>query len=160
MDDNVIPFIGGEEEKSEREPLRVWGALENGTIKEAATPQISATCVRAPVSDGHLAMVSVSFAEKPTPEQMRSAWSRFNPLEGLDLPSAPNPFITVFEEDDRPQTRLDRELSDGMGVSVGRLRPDPILDWKFVGLSHNTIRGAAGGAILTAELLKLRGYLG
>jgi aspartate-semialdehyde dehydrogenase len=160
MEDNVIPFIGGEEEKSEREPLRIWGALQNGAIAEASEPRISATCVRAPVSDGHLATVSVSFEQKPTEDQMQSAWRGFNPLDGLDLPSAPTPFITVFEEDDRPQTRPDRELADGMGVSVGRLRPDPILDWKFVGLSHNTIRGAAGGAILTAELLKKRGYLG
>ena len=160
MDDNVIPFIGGEEEKSEREPLRIWGKLQNGTIGEAALPKISATCVRAPVSDGHLATVSVGFEEKPSEAQMRSAWSSFNPLDGLDLPSAPRPFITVFEEVDRPQTRLDRMLGNGMGVGVGRLRPDPILDWKFVGLSHNTVRGAAGGAILTAELLKQRGYLG
>ena len=160
MEDNAIPFIGALDVKSEREPMKIWGTLTNGHIKLATTPHISATCVRVPVEDGHLAAVSVAFAKKPTAAQIIKAWKTFkNPLTKLNLPSAPNPFITYFEEDDRPQTRLDREIGNGMGIAVGRLRTDPILDWKFVGLSHNTIRGAAGGAILTAELLKEKGYL-
>lgn len=160
MSDNAIPYIEGEEEKSEREPLRIWGKLENGEIKLALGPVISATCVRAPISDGHMASVSISFAKKPNREEIINAWKTFkNPLDELNLPSSPKPFITVFDEDDRPQTRLDRNLGGGMGISVGRLREDSILDFKFVGLSHNTIRGAAGGAILTAELLKVKGYL-
>lgn len=159
MEDNAIPYISGEEEKSEKEPLKVWGEIKNGKIEQALSPLISATCVRAPISDGHLASVSVKFEKKPTREQILESWRNFNPLAGLNLPSAPNPFITVFEEEDRPQTALDRELGNGMGISVGRLREDGILDYKFVGLSHNTIRGAAGGAILTAELLKAKGYL-
>jgi aspartate-semialdehyde dehydrogenase len=159
MVDNVIPYIGGEEEKSEKEPMKIWGKIKGGTVENAALPIISATCVRVPVNDGHMATVAVSFKKKPSAKQIIEAWKAFNPLEGLDLPSAPNPFITYFEEDNRPQTHMDRDLGDGMGISAGRLREDQILDWKFVGLSHNTIRGAAGGAILTAELLKERGYI-
>lgn len=150
MADNVIPYIGGEEEKSEKEPMKIWGTK---------LPIISATCVRVPVNDGHMATVAVSFKKKPTAAQIVKAWKNFNPLASLDLPSAPNPFITYFEEENRPQTHLDRDLGKGMGIGVGRLRPDQILDWKFVGLSHNTIRGAAGGAILTAELLRAKGYI-
>lgn len=160
MEDNEIPFIGGEEDKSEREPLKIWGEFQEGGIKLSEGPVISATCVRAPVSDGHLASVSVSFAEKPTKEQIIEAWRSFNPLADLNLPSAPHPFITYFEQEDRPQTALDRDLGGGMGIGVGRLREDTILDFKFVGLSHNTIRGAAGGSILTAELLKEKGFIG
>ncbi len=159
MDDNVIPFISQEEEKSEKEPMKVWGKVQNGKIVIAEKPKITATCIRVPVNDGHMASVSVSFAKKPSREQIITAWKFFDPLKGLNLPSAPNPFITVFEEEDRPQTHLDRNLGKGMGISVGRLREDLVLDYKFVGLSHNTIRGAAGGAILTAELLKVKGYL-
>lgn len=160
MQDNVIPFIGGEEEKSEKEPLRIWGEIKNGQIELVSEPEISATCIRVPISDGHMASVSISFDKKPTMEEIILAWKDFkNPLEKLDLPSSPKPFLTVFSEEDRPQTRLDRNLGEGMGIAVGRLREDQILDYKFVGLSHNTIRGAAGGAILTAELLRERGYL-
>lgn len=158
MNDNVIPFIGGEEEKTEKEPLKIWGRLKNREIELAEEPVISATCIRVPVSNGHLASVSVSFERKPTREEILEAWKNFNPLASLDLPSAPNPFITVFEEENRPQTAIDRSLGNGMGISVGRLREDELLDYKFIGLSHNTIRGAAGGAILTAELLKKKGY--
>lgn len=159
MQDNVIPFIGGEEEKSEREPMRIWGKLEGGIIKEARSPRISATCIRVPVSDGHMAAVSVSFVKKPTSEEIIKSWKNFNPLKSLGLPLAPEPFITVMEEENRPQTKMDRNLGKGMGISVGRLREDDILDYKFIGLSHNTVRGAAGGAILIAELLKVKGYI-
>lgn len=159
MQDNVNPLIGGEEEKSEREPLRIWGNLNNGEVQIAQAPTISATCIRIPVSDGHMASVSVKFDNKPTADQIIEAWRKFNPLAGLDLPSAPNPFITYFDQEDRPQTALDRNIGNGMGIAVGRLREDDILDYKFVGLSHNTIRGAAGGSILTAELLVEKGYV-
>lgn len=160
MDDNVIPYIEGEEEKSELEPLKIWGKLKGGKIELAQGPTISATCVRAPISDGHMASVSISFALKPSREEIINAWRAFkNPLEQLNLPSTPKPFITVFDEDDRPQTRLDRDLGGGMGISVGRLRESKVLDFEFVGLSHNTIRGAAGGAVLTAELINAKGYL-
>lgn len=159
MDDNVIPFIAGEEKKSEDEPMKIWGTLKNGRITFAKKPIISATCVRGAVSDGHMATVSVSFAKKPSAKQILSAWRSFDPLRDSGLPSSPCPFITVFSEDNRPQTRLDRMVENGMGIAVGRLRPDTILDYKFVGLSHNTIRGAAGGSVLTAELLKVKGYL-
>ena len=125
----------------------------------AKEPVISATCIRVPVNDGHMASVFVSFAKKPAREEILSAWKSFNPLKGLDLPSVPNPFITVFAEDNRPQTRLDRMLGNGMGISVGRLRDDSVFDYKFVALSHNTLRGAAGGAVLTAELLKVKGFI-
>lgn len=160
MNDNVIPFINGEEEKSEKEPMKIWGSLQNGKIKNASFPKISATCIRVPVNDGHMASISVSFSKKPTLKKVLNAWKEFkNPIEKLNLPSSPKKFITVFEEENRPQTGMDRVLGNGMGVSVGRLREDDVLDYKFVGLSHNTIRGAAGGAVLTAELLFKKGYI-
>ena len=159
MVDNVIPFIGGEEEKSEQEPLRVWGRVENGVIVKAAAPVITTQCIRVPVTDGHTAAVFVKFRNKPTKEQILTAWKKFSgkPQE-LGLPHAPAQFITYFEEENRPQAALDRDLYGGMGVSVGRLREDALYDWKFVGLSHNTLRGAAGGAVLIAELLHREGY--
>jgi aspartate-semialdehyde dehydrogenase len=160
MQDNVIPYIGGEEEKSEREPLKVWGRLSNGEIMEAEGPVITSQCIRVAASDGHLAAVFVAFQNKPSKEQILELWASFKarPQE-LKLPSAPQPFLKYFEEENRPQTRLDREYEDGMGVTIGRLREDLILDWRFVCLSHNTLRGAAGGGVLTAELLKAEGYL-
>lgn len=159
MVDNVIPFIGGEEEKSEQEPLRVWGRVENGVIVKAAAPVITTQCIRVPVTDGHTAAVFVKFRNKPTKEQILTAWKNFSgkPQE-LGLPHAPAQFITYFEEENRPQAALDRDLYGGMGVSVGRLREDALYDWKFVGLSHNTLRGAAGGAVLIAELLHREGH--
>ncbi len=158
--DNVIPFIGGEEEKSEKEPMKIWGRIENGTFVLAETPRISATCIRVPVADGHMASVAVSFKTKPTKEAILKRWRNFkNPIESLKLPSSPEKFLTYFEENNRPQTKLDRDTGNGMGVSIGRLREDSILGWKFISLSHNTIRGAAGGAVLVAELLKTKGYL-
>ena len=159
MMDNVIPFIGGEEEKSEQEPLRVWGRVENGVIVKAAAPVITTQCIRVPVTDGHTAAVFVKFRKKPTKEQILTAWKNFagKPQE-LGLPHAPAQFITYFEEENRPQAALDRDLYGGMGVSVGRLREDALYDWKFVGLSHNTLRGAAGGGVLLAELLAKKGY--
>lgn len=159
MADNVNPLISGEEEKSEKEPLRIWGKLENYGIKQLEGINISATCIRVPISDGHMASVSVAFETKPTKEEVLNAWKYFNPLADSNLPSAPNPFITYFEEEDRPQTAMDRNIGQGMGIAAGRLRDDNILDYKFIGLSHNTIRGAAGGSILTAELLKAKGYI-
>lgn len=159
MNDNVIPFIEGEEEKSEEEPLKIWGEFRDGEIELAKGPIISATCIRAPVTDGHMVSISISFTKRPTREEIIKAWRNFNPLADLNLPSAPKPFINYFEEDNRPQTNLDRDIEAGMGISVGRLREDSVLDFKFVGLSHNIIRGAAGGAILTAELLKVKGYI-
>lgn len=160
MIDNVIPYIPSEEEKSEKEPMKIWSQIQNGAFVLPKTPLISANCIRVPVSDGHLVAVNISFKKKPSKDEIVKALQDFkNPLDGLGLPSAPNPFITYFPEEDRPQTRLDRMLGKGMGVSVGRLREDPIMGWKFVALSHNTIRGAAGGAILTAELFKAKGYL-
>ena len=160
MHDNVKPYIGGEEEKSEREPLRVWGHIEGGEIVPAPSPVISAHCVRVPVSDGHLASVFVSFKNKPPRDEIISAWQSFRgkPQE-LGLPSAPAQFITYFEEEDRPQTALDRDTEHGMGVCAGRLADDTIFDYKFIGLSHNTLRGAAGGAVLSAELLFRLGYI-
>lgn len=160
MIDNVIPYIGGEEEKSEQEPLRIWGKVENGVIVKAETPIITTQCIRVPVSDGHTAAVFVSFEKKPTKEQILKAWADYKGLpQELDLPSAPKQFIKYFEEDNRPQAKLDRDYEKGMGVCVGRLREDRVYDWKFVGLSHNTLRGAAGGAVLNAELLKALGYI-
>ena len=160
MVDNVIPYIGGEEEKSEREPLRVWGKVENGAIVPAEKPLITTQCIRVPVSDGHTAAVFVNFENKPTKEQILKDWAEFRGIpQELGLPSAPKQFITYFEEDNRPQANLDRDLYGGMGVSAGRLREDSLFDWKFVGLSHNTLRGAAGGALLTAELLFRQGWL-
>ena len=160
MIDNVIPYIGGEEEKSEQEPLRVWGKVENGEIVKAASPVITTQCIRVPVTNGHTAAVFVKFRKNPTKEQILTAWKNFSgaPQE-LGLPHAPAQFITYFEEDNRPQARLDRDIYGGMGVTVGRLREDTVYDWKFVGLSHNTLRGAAGGAVLIAELLHKKGYL-
>ena len=160
MVDNVIPYIGGEEEKSEQEPLKVWGKVENGVIVNAPSPSITAQCLRVPVSNGHMAAVFVRFANKPSMEEMKAAWAKFQGRpQQLDLPTAPKQFIHYFEEPDRPQTKLDRDLEGGMAVSVGRLRPDTQYDYKFVSLSHNTLRGAAGGAVLLAELLCAEGYI-
>ena len=160
MVDNLIPFIGGEEEKSEREPLRVWGSVEGGEIVPATSPVITTQCLRVPVTDGHMAAVFVRFENKPTKEEILEAWRTFEGKpQTLGLPSAPAQFITYFEEENRPQTGVDRDLYGGMGVSVGRLREDSVYDFKFVGLSHNTLRGAAGGAVLIAELLYREGYL-
>ncbi|WP_029192826.1 aspartate-semialdehyde dehydrogenase [Paenibacillus harenae] len=160
MLDNVIPYIGGEEEKSEQEPLRIWGSVSAGEIIKASSPLITTQCIRVPVTDGHLATVFVSFENKPSKEEILDRWLAFKgrPQE-LGLPSAPKQFITYFEEENRPQTKLDRDIERGMGVSAGRLREDSIYDFKFVGLSHNTLRGAAGGAVLIAELLKAEGYI-
>ena len=160
MQDNIIPYIGGEEEKSEQEPLRVWGTIENGTIVKAESPLITTQCIRVPVTDGHTAAVFISFENKPSKEEILQAWSEFRGLpQELDLPHAPKQFITYFEEDNRPQAGIDRDIYGGMGVSAGRLREDTLFDYKFVGLSHNTLRGAAGGGVLTAELLYRLGYL-
>lgn len=160
MRDNVIPFIGGEEEKSEREPLKIWGKVEGDHIAHATAPVISAQCVRVPVSDGHLAAVFASFARKPTREDILAAWRAYEgPPQRLRLPSAPVPFLRCMEEDDRPQTKLDRDAGNGQAITIGRLRADALFDYRFVALSHNTVRGAAGGAILTAELLRVEGYI-
>ena len=160
MIDNVIPYIGGEEEKSEKEPLKVWGHVENGVIVPSKGPLITTQCIRVPVTNGHLATVFVSFAKKPSKEEILEAWRSFHGVpQELELPHAPKQFITYFEEENRPQTGLDRDICGGMGVSAGRLREDTLFDWKFVGLAHNTLRGAAGGALLMAELLAAKGYL-
>lgn len=157
--DNVIPYIGGEEEKSEQEPLKIWGHIEGDKIVNAESPSITAQCLRVPVSDGHMAAVFASFKKKPTKEQMLEAWKNFSGVpQELQLPSAPKQFLNYFEEDNRPQTKLDRMLENGMAVSIGRLREDTQYDYKFVCLSHNTLRGAAGGAVLMAELLAAKGY--
>lgn len=160
MIDNVIPYIGGEEEKSEQEPLKIWGHIEGNKIVKAQSPVITTQCIRVPVSDGHTAAVFVSFENKPSKEEILRAWKEFKgkPQE-MGLPSAPEQFITYFEEDNRPQARLDRDIYKGMGITVGRLREDTVYDYKFVGLSHNTLRGAAGGAVLIAELLYREGYI-
>ncbi len=159
MVDNVIPFIGGEEEKSEQEPLKVWGTIEDGKIVKAQSPLITTQCLRVPVSDGHTAAVFVNFENKPSKEEMLEIWSEFKGVpQELDLPSAPKQFLNYFEEDNRPQAKLDRMLEGGMAVSIGRLREDTLFDYKFVCLSHNTLRGAAGGAVLLAELLAAKGY--
>ena len=160
MVDNVIPYIGGEEEKSEQEPLKVWGRVENGVIVKAQAPDITAQCIRVPVTNGHTAAVFVTFREKPSMEEMKALWASYRgrPQE-LGLPTAPEHFLHYFEEPDRPQTRLDRDLGGGMTVSIGRLRPDTQYDYKFVCLSHNTLRGAAGGAVELAELLCAEGYI-
>ena len=159
MIDNVIPYIGGEEEKSEQEPLRVWGKVENGEIVKADAPTITTQCIRVPVTDGHTAAVFVKFRKKPSKEEILRAWAEFSgEPQALELPHAPKQFITYFEEDNRPQAALDRDIYGGMGVTVGRLREDKLYDYKFVGLSHNTLRGAAGGAVLIAELLYKKGY--
>jgi aspartate-semialdehyde dehydrogenase len=160
MLDNVIPFIKGEEEKSEREPLKIWGRVEDGRIVPASLPVITAQCIRVPVSDGHLAAVFVAFERKPTREEVLAAWAGFSGKpQALKLPSAPTPFLRYFEDDARPQTRLDRDAGNGMAVTVGRLRPDPLFDYRFVSLSHTTVRGAAGGAVLCAELLTAEGHI-
>jgi aspartate-semialdehyde dehydrogenase len=160
MHDNVIPYISGEEEKSIREPLKIWGRIEGERIVEAAGPLISAQCLRVPVSDGHLAAVSVTFARKPSADAILSRWQVFKGKpQDLALPSAPIPFLHYSTEPDRPQTRLDRDAGQGMAVTLGRLRDDQLFHYRFVALSHNTVRGAAGGAILTAELLQAEGYL-
>jgi aspartate-semialdehyde dehydrogenase len=168
MVDNVIPFIGGEEEKSEVEPLKVWGTVEIDGILNASSPGITSQCIRVPVSDGHLAAVFVSFRDKPSKERILELWKGYEGVpQKLSLPSAPKPFLQYFTEDNRPQTRLDRDAGGcdgnaraaGMGITIGRLREDKLLDYRFVCLSHNTLRGAAGGAVLTAELLKAQGLL-
>lgn len=158
--DNVIPFIGGEEEKSEQEPLKIWGKVENGQIVCADRPAFTAQCLRVPVSDGHTAAVFVDFERKPTKEQMIEAWTNFKGLpQELNLPMAPKQFLHYFTEDNMPQAKLNRNLENGMAVSIGRLREDTQYDYKFVCLSHNTLRGAAGGAVLMAELLCAEGYM-
>lgn len=158
--DNVIPYIGGEEEKSEREPLKIWGNIIGDKIVNANGPVISAQCYRVPVSDGHMAAVYISFGKKPSRDEILQCWKEFKgkPQE-LKLPSAPEQFLTYFDQPDRPQTRLERNLQNGMGISVGRLREDSLFDYKFTCLSHNTIRGAAGGGVLMAEMLKSEGYI-
>ncbi|MCX7709218.1 MAG: aspartate-semialdehyde dehydrogenase [Clostridia bacterium] len=159
--DNVIPYIGGEEEKSEKEPLKIWGKVEGNKIINAAGPAITAQCYRVPASDGHMAAVFVSFKNKPSKDEILNCWKEFKgKAQELKLPSAPAQFLTYFDQADRPQTKLDRDVENGMGIAVGRLREDSIFDYKFVCLSHNTIRGAAGGGVLMAELLKAEGYLG
>ena len=157
--DNVIPYIGGEEEKSEQEPLKRWGQIDGDKIVPATAPSITAQCLRVPVSDGHMGAVFVSFDKKPTKEEILKTWKEFHgPAQDLNLPSAPKQFLHYFEEDDRPQPKLDRMIENGMAVSIGRLREDTQYDYKFVCLSHNTLRGAAGGAVLLAELLAVKGY--
>ena len=160
MIDNVNPYIGGEEEKSEKEPLKFWGAVENGVIVPASSPDFTAQCLRVPVSDGHMAAVFASFEKKASVDEIKARMRGYSgEPQRLGLPSAPRQFLHVFDEPDRPQTRLDRELEGGMAVSVGRVRPDTQYDVKFVCLSHNTLRGAAGGAVLLAELLCAKGYM-
>ena len=160
MVENIIPYIGGEEEKSEKEPLRVLGKYEDGEIKLAKEPVITCQCIRVPVLNGHTAAVFVKFKKNPTKEQLIEALKNFSGVpQELGLPSAPKQFIQYLEEDNRPQVSLDVNYENGMGISVGRLREDTVYDWKFVGLSHNTVRGAAGGAVLCAELLKAQGYI-
>ncbi len=157
---NVIPYIGGEEEKSEMEPLRIWGKIEDGVIKPAASPVITCQCIRVPVLNGHTAAVFVKFRKKPTKEQLIEKLREYKGVpQELELPSAPKQFIQYLEEDNRPQVMLDVNFERGMGVSIGRIREDKVYDYKFVGLSHNTVRGAAGGAVLCAELLKAQGYI-
>ena len=159
MVDNVIPYIGGEEEKSEREPMKLWGRVEDGVIKNAVAPSITAQCLRVPCSNGHMAAVFVRFDKKPSREDILSRWQSFaGRAQELALPSAPKQFLHYFEEDNRPQTKLDRMTEGGMAVSIGRLREDTQYDYKFVCLSHNTLRGAAGGAVLLAELLHAEGW--
>ena len=160
MVDNVIPYIGGEEEKSEREPLKLWGKIEGDKIALADKPNFTAQCIRVPVSNGHLGAVFVNFDKKPSKEEMISIWDNFKGrAQELELPSAPKKFLNYFTEDDRPQIKSERMLENGMAVSIGRLREDTQYDYKFVCLSHNTLRGAAGGAVLLAELLAAEGYM-
>lgn len=158
--DNVIPYIGGEEEKSEKEPLKIWGQVEDGEIKLADSPKFTAQCIRVPVSDGHLAAVYVTFKNKPSKDEILNIWKNFaGEPQSLELPNAPKQFLNYYTEDDMPQTKLCRTLENGMAVSVGRLREDTQYDYKFVCVSHNTLRGAAGGAVLLAELLCAKGYM-
>ena len=160
MEGNIIPYIGGEEEKSEQEPLRLWGHIEDGVIVKAETPVITTQCIRVPVLNGHTAAVFVKFKKKPTKEQLIEKLVNFSGLPPeLELPSAPKQMIQYLEEDNRPQVREDVDYENGMGISGGRLREDTVYDYKFVGLSHNTVRGAAGGAVLCAETLKAKGYI-
>mgnify|MGYP005880085659 FL=1 len=160
MEGNIIPFIGGEEEKSEQEPLRIWGKIENGVIVKATEPKITCQCIRVPVLNGHTAAVFVKFRKKPTKEQLIEKLENFKGLpQELNLPSAPKQFIRYMTEDNRPQVTLDVNYENGMGINVGRLREDSIYDWKFVGLSHNTVRGAAGGAVLCAETLVAKKFI-
>ena len=160
MEGNIIPYIGGEEEKSEQEPLRIWGHIENGVIVKAESPVITCQCIRVPVLNGHTAAVFVKFKKKPTKEQLIEKLVNFKGIpQELELPSAPKQFIQYLKEDNRPQVSLDVDFEHGMGISVGRLREDTVYDYKFVGLSHNTVRGAAGGAVLCAELLTAKGYI-
>ena len=160
MVENIIPYIGGEEEKSEQEPLRIWGTVQNGEIVKAQEPKITCQCIRVPVLNGHTAAVFVKFRKQPTKEELIDRLVNFRGFpQEADLPSAPKQFIRYMEEDNRPQVQLDVDYENGMGISVGRLREDSIYDWKFVGLSHNTVRGAAGGAVLCAETLKAKGYI-
>ena len=160
MEGNIIPFIGGEEEQSEQEPLRIWGKIENGVIVKATEPKITCQCIRVPVLNGHTAAVFVKFRKKPTKEQLIEKLENFKGLpQELNLPSAPKQFIRYMTEDNRPQVTLDVNYENGMGINVGRLREDTIYDWKFVGLSHNTVRGAAGGAVLCAETLVAKKYI-
>ena len=160
MVDNVIPYIGGEEEKSEIEPLKIWGKIEGDKIVDAVSPAITTQCIRVPVSDGHLAAVFVSFENKPSIEEIKEIWKNYKgTAQELELPLAPKNFLNYFEEDNRPQTKLERNLEGGMAVSIGRLREDSQYDYKFVCISHNTLRGAAGGAVLMAELLAKLGYM-
>ena len=160
MEGNIIPYIGGEEEKSEKEPLRIWGEIKDGVIVPATSPVITCQCIRVPVLNGHTAAVFVKFKEKPTKEELIEKLVSFKGLpQELELPSAPKQFIRYMEEENRPQVVLDVDYERGMGISVGRLREDTVYDWKFVGLSHNTVRGAAGGAVLCAELLTKQGYI-
>lgn len=158
--DNVIPFIGGEEEKSEKEPLKIWGKINGDVIEDAATPNFTAQCIRVPVSDGHMGAVFARFEKKPTKEEILNIWKNYaGRAQELELPSAPKHFLNYFEEDNMPQTKLNRNLEHGMAISIGRLREDSQYDYKFVCLSHNTLRGAAGGAVLMAELLCAEGYM-
>ena len=160
MEGNIIPYIGGEEEKSEQEPLRLWGEIKDGVIVKASEPVIPCQCIRVPVLNGHTAAVFVKFRKKPTKEQLIEKMVNFKGLpQELNLPSAPKQFIQYLEEDNRPQVTLDVDYEHGMGISIGRLREDTVYDYKFVGLSHNTVRGAAGGAVLCAELLTAQGYI-
>ena len=157
--DNVIPYIGGEEEKSEQEPLKLWGHIDGDKIVPATAPSITAQCLRVPVSDGHMGAVFVRFEKKPTKEEILKTWKEFHgPAQDLDLPSAPKQFLHYFTEPDRPQPKLDRNTENGMAVCIGRLREDTLFDYKFACMSHNTLRGAAGGAVLLAELLAAKGY--
>ncbi len=159
MIDNVIPYIGGEEQKSEQEPLKIWGKVQDGEIVDTNSPVITTQCIRVPVSDGHMAATFVKFDKKPSKEEILKRWKEFKGVpQQLELPSAPKQFLMYFEDDSRPQTKLDRDNGNGMAVSIGRLREDVLYDYKFVCLSHNTLRGAAGGAVLTAELLAAKGY--